>query len=104
MDVPTYRDLLKLLQETEEESNPSVLSLAEKVTARFLKVYPHIKIGRPGRFLETIRRIEAPIRNGRLKGSDKILYLKRKWLPRTRNTSQCRGRCVVLFFMINNWL
>ena len=97
MDVstPTYRELIKLLNKAETAASsrqPGVLSTAELLTTQFSRLYPHIKIGRPGRFLETVRRIDGPIRNGKLKGTCRQSYLKRRWTPRTRNPgTQCEG-------------
>ena len=65
----------------------SILSTAEVLTAKFSELFPHVKIGRPGRFLETVRRLQAPLRSGRLKGSCHRSYLKRTWMPRLRNMS-----------------
>ena len=92
--APTYLELIQLLNESESAAiDPcNVHSTAEILTTRFSERYPHIKIGRPGRFLETVRRIDGPIKSDRLKGTSRRSYLKRKWTPRTRNTvSQCKG-------------
>ena len=95
MSLPTYKELIQLLRVAESltlDDQHSVSSTAEVLTTRFSGLYPHIKIGRPGRFLETVGRIDGPIRNGRLKGSPQRSYLKRQWAPRTRNTTaQCKG-------------
>ncbi len=90
MSAPTYQELIGLLTEVEGVvlCQHGALSTAELLTTRFSELYPHIKIGRPGRFLETVRRIEGPIRNGKLKGSPQKLYLERQWTPRTRNQSK----------------
>ena len=86
MAQPTYKELLELLEQAEAQS-AAQLSTAELLTAKFAERYPHIKIGRPGRFLETVRRISAPIKSGKLQANDKRLYLEREWNPRIRNPS-----------------
>lgn len=87
MAEPTYKDLIDLLNEAERDDN----STAEVLTTMFCEAYPHIPVSRPGRFLETVRRIDGPVRNGKLKGSARTLYLKRTWTPRIRNTASKRG-------------
>ena len=84
MSQPTYKKLIKLLSEAEKDQS-DVQSTAELLAARIRDLYPHISISRPGRFLETVRRIAGPIRNGKLKGPSNKSYLKRHWIPRTRN-------------------
>ena len=87
MADPTYKDLIKLLDEAENDEN----STAEVLAAIFREACPHISVGRPGRLLETVQRIAGPVRNGRVKGSARTLYLKRTWTPRIRNTASKRG-------------
>ena len=74
MNAPTYHELIKLLGEA-EGATASQHSTAELLTSKFCECYPLIQIGRPGRFLETVRRIDGPISTGKLKGSSQILYL-----------------------------
>ena len=85
MSQPTYKELIQLLDGAERDSS-ATQSTAELLAARFCHLYPHITISRPGRFLETVRRIEGPIRSGKLKGPSRKLYMRRHWTPRTRNT------------------
>ena len=93
LNYPTYKELTRLLGQAEAQAGVQ-LSTAELLTAKFLELYPHIKIGRPGRFLDTVRRINAPIRSGNLTGEERRLYLERQWVPRVRNvTSECQGLC-----------
>lgn len=87
MAQPLYRDLLDLLEQAESQTG-SHLSIAELLTAKFSERYPHIQIGRPGRFLETVKRISGPIVNGRLQEDERKEYLERKWTPRIRNPSK----------------
>ena len=99
MAAPTYQELISLLNKAESESAGGAVSVAELLTAKFGHRYPHIRIGRPGRFLETVRRIAGPIKHQRLKGSARRSYLKRRWTPRTRNvTSLSEYECLVLYF------
>ena len=54
--------------------------------------FPHIKIERLGRFLETVRCINSPLIKAVWTGKvSKQTYLKRLWVPRTRNTSSEQG-------------
>lgn len=87
MTKPTYKDLVELLDEAERDDNPT----AEVLAAMFCEAYPHIPVGRPRRLLETVRRIDGPIRNGKLKGSARTLYLERTWTPRIRNKAPNKG-------------
>lgn len=87
MAQPTYKNLIKLLDEAESDEN----STAEVLAAMFHETYPHISVGRPARLLETVRRIAGPIQNGRVKGAARTLYLKRTWTPRIRNTAPKGG-------------
>ena len=95
MSAPTYKELIQLLNEAESvtSSHHSVLSIAELLTMNFSHLYPHIEIGRPGRFLETVRRINSPVRSYTWKGTtSKQSYLRRLWSPKIRNTkSQYEG-------------
>ena len=99
MGEPTYKDLIQLLDEAERDGE-GTKSTAELLTCRFCDLYPHVKIGRPSRFLETVRRINGPIKNGRLKGSSRKSYLKRRWTPRVRNTS-AKGSLLLLCIDMN---
>ncbi len=56
MVKPTYKELLELLEQAEAHVGTQ-LSTAELLTAKFSELYPNIKVGRPGRFLETVGRI-----------------------------------------------
>lgn len=85
MSRPTYQELIQLLNEAERDQS-DVQSTAELLAARFRDLYPHISICRPGRFLETVGLIAGPIRNGKLKEPSCESYLKKHWIPRTRNT------------------
>lgn len=85
MSQPTYKELIQLLSEAEKDQS-DMQSTAELLAARFRDLYPHVSISRPGRFLETVRRIAGPIQNSKLKGVSRKLYLKRRWSPRSRNT------------------
>ena len=96
MTAPTYQQLIELLEEAEQLAD-SEHSIAELLTINFSRLFPHIKIGRPGRFLETVHRINSPLIKGTLAKSFYESYLLKEWMPRSRNpgTSQSAG-------MINN--
>ena len=85
MSGPTYKELIELLDEVESLDLGPSRSTAEVLASRFCDSYPLIKIGRPGRFLETVQRISGPIKNGKLKRTSRKSYLKTRWTPRTRN-------------------
>ena len=87
MAQPTYKELLELLEQAEAQTGAQ-LATAELLTAKFSEHYPHIKISRPGRFLETVKRINAPIECGKLQAVDLMMYLEREWTPRIRNPSK----------------
>jgi hypothetical protein len=99
MSKPSYKDLIQLLSAAERDQG-NVRSTAELLTARFRDLYPHINISRPARFLETVRRIDGPIRSGRLKGFSRELYLERHWTPRVRNKAAkgnfTRSYCTII--------
>ena len=76
-----------VLSKAESEAGDSAASVAELLAAKFSRRFPHIRVGRPGRFLETVRRIAGPIKHQRLNGSACRSYLKHRWTPRTRSTT-----------------
>ena len=87
----TYQEIIEILNKADRVTDNTV-STAEFVYEQFKQRYPLIYIGRPSRFLETARRIAAPIKNKKIKGSAQKSYLKREWRPRIRNiTIKCQG-------------
>ena len=94
MTAPTYQQLIELLDEAEKLEPESSLSVAEILTTNFSIAHPDIKIGRPKRFLETVSRISAPVKKGKLETTHLMSYLQREWIPRVRNegVSQSEGR------------
>lgn len=85
-----YEEIIEILDKADGITDGTV-STAEFVYKEFKQRYPMIYIGRPSRFLETARRIAAPIKNNKIKGSVKKSYLKREWKPRMRNATKCQG-------------
>ena len=83
---PTYQELISLLNDAESVTD-GVLSTAELVAEEFRLWYPHIYIGRPRRFLETMKRISGLIVNQKLNESSEKSYLKRQWKPRITNVT-----------------
>ena len=88
-DRPTYGVLVDMLETAETETTSSGQSVAELLTTTFHQNFPHIPIGRPSRFLDTVRKIAAPTRPSvigqkRLNGSPLRSYLNRCWSPRIR--------------------
>ena len=91
--VPTYGELIRMLEVAEMEAETSEISVAELLEVTFHCNYPHISISRPSRFFDTVKRIAAPTRpsaigHRKLNGSPLRSYLKRHWKPRIRNTQQ----------------
>ena len=60
MATPTYQQLIGMLSKAEREASEGGVSVAELLTAKFSHRFPHIRIGRPGRFLET-GGLQAPL-------------------------------------------
>ena len=80
----TYGDLLTILESTKRQAlEGDDRSTAELLTVELHHKFPHIRISRPGRFLDTVRRIAAPIQQSRqvLQGTPLNSYLKRTWRP-----------------------
>ena len=89
MSVPTYQELIELLNQAEKDTTDprSVFSTAEVLTTAFVQRYPHIRISRPGRFLETVHRISSPLRHRKWTAKlTKEDYLKQEWSPRIRSS------------------
>ena len=88
---PTYEELFKMMTKVERTALHTKESTAKLLKDELSHHYPHITISRPGRFLDTVRRITAPIQHSRiLKGTSLQSYLKRQWSPRIRNMNvQC---------------
>ena len=103
VEWPTYGMLIDMLKYSESKaksiSNGATVTVAELLAAEFKQQFPHIPVSRPSRFLDTVRRLEAPTRpssigESKLNGSPLRSYLKRRWIPRIRNTHQdVQGIC-----------
>ena len=64
MAALTYQELIGMLTKAEGEAADGAVSVAELLTIKFSHRYPHIQIARrPGRFLETVRRIAGPVQH-----------------------------------------
>ena len=76
-----------MLENAERLALEGDASTAELLVAELHCQYPLIPISRPGRFLDTVKRIVAPTLQSRrmLQGTPLQSYLKRKGSPRTRN-------------------
>ena len=87
--IPTYGELIQMLESAEREAKISEESVPELLLSYF---HPFIPIGRASRFYDTVQRITAPTRSSarvkQLDGSPLHSYLKRVWMPRIRNTQQ----------------
>ena len=90
--IPTYGELIQMLESAEGEAKISEESVPELLLSYFHRQYPFIPIGRASRFYDTVQRITAPTRSSarvkQLDGSPLHSYLKRVWMPRIRNTQQ----------------
>ena len=88
---PTYGELLEMLKNAERKASQSTINgCTSQILINELKdSYPDIPIGRPGRFLDTVKRIAAPTLTGKgkLEGIPLRSYLRRQWTPRIRNTT-----------------
>lgn len=88
--MPSYGELIDLLSDAEQESK----ELAPEILFdKFRQRYPHVSVGRPARFFNTVTRIAAPTRPSliappKLCGSPLSSYRKRDWIPRIRNTAK----------------
>ena len=63
MDAPNHQQLIGMLEKAESQAVEGGMSVAELLTSKFANRFPHIRIGRPGRFLETVRQISGPIKH-----------------------------------------
>ena len=86
---PTFGELIAFLEAAESESNAEA-SIAEIITLKVRTKYPEIPILRPSRFLDCMERLAAPTKPSSI-GPPKLThsplrsYLRREWIPRTRN-------------------
>ena len=83
---PTYGELIDIFEDSEQECPNN----EELLCFKFHRLYPHIYIGRPRQFYETVSRIVAPTKPSlrgdcKLFGSQLSSYRKRVWEPRIRN-------------------
>ncbi len=87
--MATYGELIELLHVAELRYVEEDVELSELVVTLFKKRYPSIYIGRPSRFLDTLRRIALPTRphvvGKQLNGDSLRSYLKQIWSPKIRN-------------------
>ena len=60
MATPTYQQLIGMLNKAESEAADGAALVSELLAARFSRRFPHIQLGRPGRFLDTVR-IAGPV-------------------------------------------
>jgi hypothetical protein len=79
--------LIDLLDDVETTSENGFV--ANILSEKFAASYPHIVISRPGRFLDTVRRLAAPTKPSavgkqKLIGSPLTSYRHRQWIPRNR--------------------
>lgn len=96
MAGPTYGELIKMLEDAEFEAKTKpTCSAADILAAKFGRKYPNITTNRPDRLFDSISRIAAPTRPStvgpsKLNGSPLQSYVKRRWVPKTKNTQGIR--------------
>ena len=89
---PTYGELFLFLEAAELEASQTgnVVSSADILERNFHMEYPAVPISRPGRFLDTVKRLAAATKPSAMKpamaGTPLRSYLQRRWIPRIRNT------------------
>lgn len=89
--MATHGELIELLYFAESKCEKhNDIELSELLVTLFKERHPSIYIGRPRRFLDTVRRIAAPTRPSMI-GESKIdgdclrAYMKKTWKPKIRN-------------------
>uniref|UniRef100_A0A1X7VWG0 Uncharacterized protein n=1 Tax=Amphimedon queenslandica TaxID=400682 RepID=A0A1X7VWG0_AMPQE len=87
--IPTFGDLIDLLEEAEDLSAPSGKSVSEVLYSLFRIRYPHVTVGRPQRLYDAAKRVAGPTRSSlrrasKLSGSSLSLYRAKEWLPQSR--------------------
>ena len=90
---PSYGELIDLLSDAEQESKEHATEL---LASKFHQIYPHVSIGQPARFFDTVTRLAAPTRPSmigppKLCGSPLSSYRRREWIPRIRNPTAAEG-------------
>lgn len=85
---PTYGEPIAFLEAAERECDGT--ATAEILALKVSMKYPDVPICRPSRFLDTVKRQAAPTKLSpvgppKLTDSPLCSYLRREWLPRTRN-------------------
>ena len=100
---PTYGELIDLLEDAEREcAHSGSLPIEEVLCTNFRQKYPHVYIGRLGRFYDTVTRFAAATRPSATRGQTELSgsplshYRKRIWKPRIRNTVE--GRHYIHFY------
>ena len=93
---PTYGELLMYLKDAELEATTRNESVAILLEAKLHSNYPTVYVGRPGRFMDTVRRIAAPTQASsigcrKLEGEALASYIKRTWKPRIRTQLISQG-------------
>ena len=83
---PTYGEMIDLLTEVEQQDSENIVNT---LFDKFIKLYPNVMIGRPGRFYDSVKRIAAPTRPSlvgpsKLSGSPLASYRKRIWVPKVQ--------------------
>ena len=79
-ESPSYGELIDLLSDAEQESKEHA---PELLVDKVRQIYPHVSIGRPARFFDTVTRLADPTRPSvialpKLCGSPLLSYRKRE--------------------------
>ena len=87
-----------MLSKAESEAGDGAASVSELLAAKFSHRFPRIRVGRPGRFLETVRRIADPITQFAWIYSQVLLEMSMG----PHNQKQDVYRCVCHMLIINS--
>ena len=91
ISMAAHGELIELLHLAESKCDKySDIDLSKLLVTLFKERHPSIYIGRPRRFLDTVRRIAAPTRpsiigESKLNGDCLRTYMKKTWKPKIRN-------------------
>lgn len=104
---PTYGELFSFLEAAELEASQTEVSTARILVRNFHLEYPTVPISRPGRFLDTVKRLAAATRPSAVRpamaGTPLRSYLQRRWIPRIRNMQgkSCINNAIIIVGHIN---
>ena len=100
--MPSYGEMIDLLSNVEK----SYVDVPETLCSQFREQYPHIPIGRPDRFYDTVKRLAAPTRPSikgpsKLQGSPLVTYRRRTWVPKKNNKPKGKNKGKILNYCMS---